>query len=212
MTKRHVVFHSSRVAVAAVGRRARARRMQRFAERFQLRPGMRILDLGGHPEIWESVPAPLDITILNLPGRGGLDVPTPHRVTFVEGDGTRVAYPDQSFDLVFSNSVIEHVGPEPAQRAFAGEVKRLAPRYWVQTPSKWFPIEAHTGMPLWWFYPASLREAFFARWRRNLPAWTDAMASTRVLERAFFQSLFPGSELWVERLAGFPKSYAVFRT
>ena len=59
-----------------------------------------------------------------------------------------------------------------------------------------------------------------AAWRRAnalasawcLPAWTDAIAATRVLERGFFQSLFPGSELWVERLAGFPKSYAVFRT
>ncbi len=207
----HPVFTASRVAVSALGRRSRARRMHRFIERLHVGRGTRILDLGGRPEIWESVEGPLDITILNLPGETGADVQSRHNVTYVEGDATHVERPSGSFDLVFSNSVIEHVGPAEKQGAFAAEVKRLAAAYWVQTPVKWFPIEAHTGMPFWWFYPAAIRRAFIARWHKGLPDWAEAMEGTRVLERAFLEGLFPGAHVFTETLVGVPKSVAVWR-
>jgi hypothetical protein len=208
----HWLFRASRASVSTVGARARMRRMEQFAHLLDVRAGMRILDLGGRPQIWQSLPGPVDLTILNLPGEhDDAGYPSRHHVTYVAGDATDVRFPDASFDLVFSNSVIEHVGPEEKQRAFARETQRLAPSYWVQTPSKWFPVEAHTGMPGWWFYPEPVRRAFLERWHRVLPAWADSMAGTRVLEREFFHDLFPGSELWVESIASVPKSYAVYR-
>jgi len=57
---------------------------------------------------------------------------------------------DGEFDLVFSNSVIEHVGDFERMRQFVHEARRVAKSYWIQTPSKWFPIEPHCGMPFWW--------------------------------------------------------------
>jgi len=54
-----------------------------------------------------------------------------------------------SFDAVYSNSTIEHVGDESRQALFAAAVRRLAPAYWVQTPSSHFPIEIHTGVSLY---------------------------------------------------------------
>lgn len=207
----HPVYNASRAVVSALGRLSRARRMHQFVERLRVGRGTRILDMGGRPEIWESVEGPFDITILNLPGETGADVRSHHNIKFVEGDATHVDLPSRSFDLVFSNSVIEHVGPPEKQGAFAAEVKRLAAAYWVQTPVKWFPIEAHTGMPLWWFYPASIRRAFIARWHKGLPDWAEAMEGTRVLERGFLQGLFPGAQVWTEAVVGVPKSMAVWR-
>jgi hypothetical protein len=121
-------------------------------------------------------------------------------------------YQDGQFDLAFSNSVIEHVGPEPKQAAFAREVRRLGRDYWVQTPSRWFPIEAHCDMPFWWFYPDAVRRWFIKRWRPRLPAYTDMVEGTRVLRLGDLRRLFPDGELYVEFAHGLPKSYTVYRT
>ncbi len=191
----------------------RKRRMHLFKEWLNASTGevLRVLDLGGCPEIWDFVERPMDITILNIPGENSERRSSScHRFTYVEGDGCDVAFDDQSFDLVFTNSVIEHVGDEKRQEAFAREVRRLGRRYWVQTPSKYFPIEAHSGMPFWWFYPASWRQTLIERWRKKLPAWTEYIEGTRVLDVQRLKRLFPEATLKTERILGFPKSYMLY--
>jgi SAM-dependent methyltransferase len=192
----------------------RERRMQLFKEWLHSPNSecLRVLDLGGSHELWEFVEQPLAITILNLPGVNSEQKPSNrHRLTYVEGDGCDMgAFDDQSFDLVFTNSVIEHVGDENKQEAFAREVRRLARRYWVQTPSKYFPIEAHSGMPFWWFYPTSWRRQLIERWRKKLPAWTEYIEGTRVLERQRLKQLFPEATLKTEWILGLPKSYVLY--
>lgn len=187
--------------------------MARLQELMQLQPGMRVLDLGGQPDIWNYIPTPLQVTILNLPGV--VQPPKPqsiHDFTFVEGDACNVSqYEDDSFDLVFSNSVIEHVGGEEKQAAFAREVRRLAKRYWVQTPSIWFPVEAHTGMPLWFFMPEFVRKRFIRNWEKKLPNWTQMVKETTVLSKAQMRGYFCDGKILTERKYGFPKSYICYR-
>jgi SAM-dependent methyltransferase len=186
--------------------------MDVFVRAMELTPGTRILDLGGQPMVWQTLQMPLDITILNLPGAVKTEQQVPqHRIRYVEGDACDVAeFGPGDFDLIYSNSVIEHVGPEERQEAFASEVRRLGRRYWVQTPSKWFPVEAHCGMPLWWFYPEPLRAAFLERWRKKLPDWTEMVEGTRVLTLDRMKLLFPGGSVHNEWAFGFPKSYTIY--
>jgi SAM-dependent methyltransferase len=197
----------------SVSRFFRQRRMAAFAQ-FLDQVGLqnpRILDVGGNTRIWENIEFPLNITILNL-AKVLQENPSHHQITFVVGDGCDMAqFKDNQFDIVFSNSVIEHVGTQEKQVKFATEVLRVGRFFWVQTPSKWFPIEAHSGMPLWWFYPESLRKFFFRHWRqKELFNWTDMVEGTTYLERDDFKGLFPDSSLTTERLFGIPKSYTVF--
>ncbi len=187
--------------------------MKRLAV-FGLQPQARVIDLGGTSEIWRFVETPLDITIVNLPG---VDVVkengSHHRFTYLEGDATQLdEYADDSFDLVFSNSVIEHVGGTEKERAFAREVRRLAPAYYVQTPSIWFPLEAHTGVPFWWALPHSARNGLIRRWKRKLPAWTEMVEGTTVIRRSALRDYFPDARIVTERMAGIPKSYSAIRT
>ena len=196
---------------------ARQRRMQGLMRKLRIKPGTRVLDLGGGPSIWESISVPLDVTILNLPGGVAsfeLDSfnASIHKFHYVEGDACDVhQFPDHSFDLAFSNSVIEHVGADEKQEAFAREVVRLGKSYWVQTPSAWFPIEAHTGMPLYWFYPEAARAWLSRRSQKKLPAWwTEYIAQTRVLSRRRMADLFPNARIDVEFLFGLPKSYVAY--
>ena len=198
----------------------RRRRMRKFAGILKIKPGTRVLDLGGAPVIWENVSVPLDITLLNLPGgvsQTDLEIlqgPGLRHHTFhvIEGDACNVAqFGDRSFDLVFSNSVIEHVGPPTKQAEFAREVLRLGKSYRVQTPSKWFPIEAHSGMPFYWFYPEWLRAALMRSWRKRFPAWWgDLIGTTRVLSRRRMAELFPKGRTRAEYFLGFPKSYVSY--
>jgi SAM-dependent methyltransferase len=174
--------------------------------------GMSVLDLGGTPSIWNNPEIPsLHITIFNLPGITGRAESSSHDLQFIQGDACAVkGISDRTFDLVFSNSVIEHVGNLERRAAFAREVRRLGKSYWVQTPSRWFPIEAHTGMPFWWIYPNVLRTFLINRWRKKLPAWTDMIEGTTVLSRSEMEMLFPEATIIVERLFAVPKSYVAF--
>lgn len=205
---RHRVYQS---LVRPVSLRARKRRSRVFSRLMGLQSGLSVIDLGGQPGVWRDVEPVLDVVILNLPGAAKPADPSHHHYKFVDGDACAVdAFADRSFDLVFSNSVIEHVGDEDKQRAFAREVRRLGRSYWVQTPSIWFPIEAHTGMPFWWFYPEPLRQYFFRGWKAKLPAWTESMEETRVLKKQLLQSLFPEASIYVETYFGIPKSYTAW--
>jgi hypothetical protein len=194
---------------------ARTLRSKLFVERMGLRPEMRVVDFGGTPALWELVETPLDITMINLEYETKFDpikYKSHHKLTFAIGDVCNLEHDSNSFDLAFSNSVIEHVGDDQRQQAFADNIRRLAPRYWVQTPAKWFPIEAHTGMPFWWFYPDRLRAKLIASWRDKLPAWTEMVEGTRLVERSQLTSLFPDGRLLTERSLGITKSYIAYRS
>jgi hypothetical protein len=198
-------------ALERVSAWARRRRMAQMAWRVRLEPGKKVLDLGGLADTWRNAPGPLEVTVLNLPGADVAGGNAAHRFTFVEGDACNVGgAADKSYDIVFSNSVIEHVGDEAHQEAFAREVRRLGCSYWVQTPAIWFPVEAHTGMPFWWFYPEALRRRLLRSWQRKLPEWTEMVRGTRVLTRERVQQLFPEAEIYVERVCGIPKSYTAW--
>ena len=198
-----------RLVLEPVSAKVRFRRMARCKEVMAVRTGLRVLDLGGQPAIWDGIEDPLDITCVNLPGVALTDHPTHHRIDYVEGDACSLPhYGPGDFDLIFSNSVIEHVGDGARRAAFADEVRRLETPYWIQTPSRWFPLEAHCGMPFWWFYPRPLRQFFCDRWRRELPEWTDMVEGTTVLSASELRRLFPNGQLAHEWLV-FPKSMVV---
>lgn len=185
-----------------------------FYELFDVTASMRILDLGGTPYFWQlapeiGLPAPR-VTILNL-------VPPPAKlppsIHWVTADATRLPFSNHSFDVVFCNSVIEHLYTSTAQHQLAAEIRRAAPRYFVQTPSKYFPVEQHLmGFGVHWAP---------RRWQPVLMRWTTLAGLTAkfdmnlcrefsrelaLLNRAQLSSLFPGARLITERFCGLEKS------
>jgi hypothetical protein len=97
--------------------------MNRFVETFQPTAETTVLDVGGTPYNWEQIGARFPITLLNTepPEAGELGA----HYTLLRGSGLQLDFADGSFDIAFSNSVIEHVGPLDAQRAFAEELRRV---------------------------------------------------------------------------------------
>src|SRR5436190_77472 len=120
--------------------RFRRQRMAWFAREFGITAETRILDVGGAPETWEMLAVRPRVTLLNTPRT---KEEMRRAAGWVAGDGRTLPFRDASFDIVFSNSVIEHVGGEKSQRQFASEVMRVGRGFWVQTPNRWFPVEQH---------------------------------------------------------------------
>jgi len=77
--------------------------------------------------------------------------------------GTRLPFDDQSFDLVVSNHVIEHVGDRAAQLRHLLEIRRvLHPDgcLYLAVPNRWTLIEPHFRLPFLSWLPRSLRSAY----------------------------------------------------
>jgi hypothetical protein len=124
---------------------------------------MRVLDLGGTVKHWETSPLrPQSVVVVNLLP----DVSEAEWITPVQGDACAV--PDevrrQDFDIVYSNSLIEHLGGHARRATFAEQVRSLAPRHWVQTPYRYFPIEPHWLCPGLQFMPSYLRAKLIQVW------------------------------------------------
>ena len=110
-------------------RRARARRLRRFIAYAGIGPQTRILDVGSGSRGLIAQAPQLNITGVDLEPRP--DYPGP----FVQADASDgLPFADDAFDLIYCNSVIEHV--PPARRgAFAAELRRVARGWYVQTPA-----------------------------------------------------------------------------
>jgi hypothetical protein len=192
--------------------RFRQQRMRRFLELVGPATGRRvhILDVGGTPEYWRALPGlygreDVEITIVNLDEHERED----RNLKVRYGDARNLSqFLDQSFDIVHSNSVIEHVGPWPDMKRMAAEVRRLAPRYLVQTPNYWFPVEPHFRLPMVQFLPQEARAAVVEVLKRNPtrgPA-IDVVRGTILLSAGQMRALFPDAALERERIVGFTKS------
>jgi hypothetical protein len=178
---------------------------------------LRILDVGGTQKFWEvmnfSRATGIEITILNLTAPA---VSLPNFVG-VKGDARDLQFENAAFDVVFSNSVIEHVGGPRDQALMAREVQRVGMRYFVQTPNKYFPIEPHFLFPCFQFLPVPVRswllQHFHLGWRGRVADPEAARASVnsvRLLTRAELTDLFPEASLFQERLLGLTKSFVVY--
>jgi len=188
--------------------------MREFCERLGVRAETRILDVGGTPANWLLAKVRPYVTLLNMPR---VQEHSTEGFTVVSGDGCQLPFRDQSFEIVFSNSVIEHVGSSEQQRRFAGEVRRVGKRYWVQTPNRWFPVEQHLLTPLVHWLPASFQRAWVTRWtvwdlvERASPDRREFyiehyLRDIRLLSVSELAALFPGAEILRERKWGWTKS------
>ena len=192
----------------------RRRRMRRFVREFQVTSQTRILDIGGTPDCWELIAEWPRVTLLNTP-RAKDDLRG--AVSWVAGDGRALPFRDGAFDIVFSNSVIEHVGDAASQERFAREVARVGRAYWVQTPNRWFPVEQHLLTPFVHWLPRSWQRAIVPRftvWSVVVPVSPDRrrfylehyLSDVRLLSAGELRGLFPGARLIRERVLGWTKS------
>jgi hypothetical protein len=197
------------------GRQQRFQRILQTIRRPEHRP-LRLLDVGGTTGYWAAMPwqqlAPVEIVLLNVEPQ---DVSPPFAA--VVGDARDLSrYADQSFDVVYSNSVIGHVGGFDDQRRMARELQRVGRQVILQTPNHRFPIDWRTLIPGFHFLPVGAqawclqrtRVGRYARVRDPQVAWHLA-SRVRNLTRRELRLLFPQAAIYAERACAVTKSFIV---
>ena len=178
----------------------RARKMRLFLETMRPDAETRVIDVGvtdtafgsepgvaGTHNFFEAMyPWPERITAVSDRDLSRFQQAFP-QVSCIVADRQDLPFPDDEFDVAFSNAVVEHVGDRRAQREFVHKAVRVAPRIFVSTPNRWFPIEPHTLVPFAHWLPRGPRERVFSALRRS--KWKGV----ELLSPRAFLSLFPAS-------------------
>ena len=180
-----------------------------------------ILDVGGTISFWEQMDfinrENVEIVILNL-------MKEEHNsyinIRCIEGNGCDMKeFPDNTFDIVFSNSVIEHVGSFQNQEKMAKECQRIGKAFFLQTPNYWFPFEPHFLIFGFQFLPvrvsAFLLRRFNLGWCSKINDYNksiEKVESIRLLGKKKLKKLFPGATIVDENLFGFTKSFMVYKS
>lgn len=216
------------ISPTSSGNRFRLKRIEQLGRMIddvvRMKGSCSIVDLGGTTEFWQTWQSRLDlvhtsvecINISGSPDQGTSDLPG---VKTTIGDACSLPmFKDNAFDIVFSNSVIEHVGSWTRKRAFASEARRLAPSYAIQTPSFSFPIEPHARLPFIHWLPDPMRyrahllmrTGFYPK-AANLDEAMGALEDATLIDRRQMKHLFPDATICTETFLGFAKSFTAIR-
>jgi SAM-dependent methyltransferase len=178
----------------------RRRKLALFMERIRPGPQTRVVDVGvgdtgfgtepgvasSHNFFEALYPWPERITAVS-------DVPLPNfaqefpTITTVTASGTDLPFEDDAFDVAFSNAVVEHVGGRDEQRRFVAELCRVAPRVFLSTPNRWFPLETHTLVPFVHWLPRPVADRVFGALGK------DGWKRVELLTKRELLELFPPS-------------------
>ena len=197
MTQASSVYATARGPLARLASplaaRARARRHKRFFALTCVPPEGRILDVGCGQLGLRGLEPGLDIT--------GVDIaPNPsYPGPFVQANASEgLPFLDDEFDLVYCNSVIEHVPPS-RREAFASELRRVGRGWLVQTPAWSFPLEPHALLPFAHWLPPRIRRPY---WRLGA---TGKWEEIELLRRSKLEALFGPAQ--AERAGPLAKSW-----
>ena len=181
-----------------------------------------ILDLGGTVEYWQTWGSAFDLSkveVLCINTFDQLASPEMPNVRCVKGNACNLSdYQDQEFDIVFSNSCIEHVGGWRAMSEFASEVRRVGKSYFIQTPNFWFPIEAHARMPFIHWLPDQITYRLHLLTKAGYYPKADSVNSAmqivedaKLLDFNQMQCLFSDAEIRREKFMGVTKALIAVR-
>ena len=201
--------------------KSRTQKLRIFFQMLGLTERDRVLDVGGECDptcesiqLCESYPWKHRLTILNYDGRVLKLLNQQHpEISTVLGDARSLPFLAKSFDVIYSNAVIEHLGTWENQRAMACEIQRVARRWFVSTPNRWFPYEFHARVPLvsWLppkFMTAVCRHLCYNHVERRYRSGID-LSGLRLLSARNLRQLFPGSQILPLRITFYPESLIV---
>lgn len=113
-----------------------------------------------------------NITALGMENDGNFKKLFPE-ITTVLYDGNKFPFSDNTFDIVWSNAVIEHVGDRKKQVQFIQEMLRTCKQVYFTTPNKYSPSIFIRNYHWYTGFPKSISTKYSIGWeKRGQPAIT----------------------------------------
>lgn len=198
--------------------RSRAQKHALLPQLLQAYRAPAVLDLGGQVEsigpLLGALPSGATVTAVNIMTKHVRSIRKQFpQVRTLIGDASQLPFADQSFDLVYSNAVIEHLGTAAAQERMAREIQRVGRSWFVTTPNRWFPFDFHTRMPLLSWLPAQglrrlARLYSYNHVHRRYMTGCDH-SDLRLLDAGKLRHFFPTSRLIKNRVTFWPETLIV---
>lgn len=199
--------------------KSRKRKYNLFIKLINPKPEDKILDVGVSPflgratnflELW--YPYSQNITALTNEDLSKFSEFKRHfpMVKLIQGDGKNLPFPDNYFDVVFCNAVVEHVGSYKEQWKFINEICRVGKKIFVTTPNKLFPVDSHTLIPFAHLLPKKMKFWIYKKLGRTY--WADEK-NLNLLTAKQFVALFPKEakiSLYRGKLLGITSSLIIF--
>lgn len=188
--------------------KSREKKFRLFMETFNPTKKTKILDIGpGQGTFLEKLyPFKQNITCIEISQRN-IDKFKKNNpgIKIIKGDARGMKFKDSSFDIIFSNAVIEHVGDFEKQKDFADEIRRVGKSFFITTPNKFFPYEPHYRLPLFQFLPKIIQ-----KWLSNVfplgnypkGCWEDI----NLVSSSGLKKLFPKSKIIRQRISIYPET------
>lgn len=193
----------------------RKKRFMKFMKLLKHKSGLTILDIGGFGNSLEVLSEDFvksnNITILNIENVDVFNKNT----KYIMGDATNEKqFQPKSFDVIYCNSVIEHVGDFNKMKKLASNIRNWGVYYFVQTPAYYFPIEPHFLVPFFHFLPHKIRAYILTKFElasfpreENYYRALSIVSSVRLLKKKEFKLLFPEATILKEKFMFITKSY-----
>ena len=191
---------------------SRIRKFFTFLHELSPQPDSKILLIGGTIQtsevknetyFFDNYPYSLQkVTILDVDFEGIKTAKAKYpEANYVLYDGKAMPFKDKSFDCIFCNAVIEHVGDFQKQKLFASEIMRVGKSWLVATPNAYFPFEFHYRLPFLNFLPDKIRRFINKFIGRKPDAKVIELLSSRKMLR-----LFPTSKIVKQRITFYPET------
>lgn len=206
---------------SSLANKFRKKRLKYFYELIQGIPQpVKILDIGGTENFWEQMGIAgnddFEITILNTaePAIAAKD-----NLKFLKGNAVDIGiFADKSFDVVFSNSVIEHIPCREDRWKMAKEITRVGKKYFVQTPNYYFPFEPHFLFPFFQFLPVCIKmlllKNFDMGWFKKCADDNEALEllkNNQLLKLTELKKYFPLCKIIKEKFLFLNKSFIIVK-
>jgi hypothetical protein len=174
---------------------------------------VKILDLGGTQEFWENmdlISEEFQITIVNTEL---IDIKYKNFISIKKDARDLSEFRNKEFDIVFSNSLIEHVGNFPVQKILAEEISRIGKSYFIQTPNYYFPLEPHFLFPYFQLLPKKLRIYLLCHFNLGWFKKSEKSEAVKIINSITLlkynelKELFPSALIIREKFSGITKSF-----
>jgi SAM-dependent methyltransferase len=196
-----------------LSRISRARKLELFDKIMNPTSPMKLLDVGAqiHPDnnevrqLIDIYPWKDNISVVNISAEHVATIKRYYpQIEAVVGDACELPWPDKSFDVVYSNAVIEHLGSFEKQKRMAAEIMRVGKRWFVTTPNRWFPFEFHMRLPLvtWLFGDGYLRIGNIISYNHLRGRYMIGVkrSDLRLMSASELRKCFPGSNIIKQRV------------